>query len=65
MRSLRRRRHGVRELAVAERPPVLKAYLDLYALEVQRFFPLAKGSPVEAFAPVAARYPVFELRPLD
>ncbi len=64
-RSLRRRRHAVRELAVAERPPVLKAYLDLYALEVQRFFPVAKGSPVEAFAPVAARYPVFEIRPLD
>lgn len=65
VRSLRRRRHGVRELAVAERPPILKAYLDLYALEVQRFFPIAKGSPVEAFTPLAARYPVFEICPLD
>jgi hypothetical protein len=65
VRGLRRRRHAVRELAVPERPAVLKAYLDLYALEVQRFFPVAKGSPVEAFVPLAPRYPVFEIRPLD
>jgi len=43
------------------RPLLLKAYLDRYAREVQRFFPVAKGSPVEAFEDLAPRYPVFEL----
>jgi hypothetical protein len=48
-----------------ERAPVLKAYLDRFAAEVQRFFPVPKGSPVAAFAALAARFPVFELRPPD
>jgi hypothetical protein len=47
------------------RPPVLKAYLDRYATEVQRFFPVPKGSPVALFRDIAPRYPVFELRLLD
>jgi hypothetical protein len=47
------------------RPPVLKAYLDRYAREVQRFFPIAKGSPEAAFTDLARHYPVFELQPLD
>jgi hypothetical protein len=63
VRALRRRRYAVRELAPGMRPPVLKAYLDRYASEVQRFFPISKGSPVEAFNDLAPRYPVFELSP--
>ncbi len=59
--SLRRRRYRVRELPLNERAPVRKAYLDHFALEVQRFFPVSKGSPVDAFDAFAARYPVFEL----
>jgi hypothetical protein len=47
------------------RSPILKAYLDRFAGEVQRFFPVPKGSPVEAFSELAPRYPVFELQPLD
>jgi hypothetical protein len=47
------------------RPPVLKAYLDRYASEVQRFFPIPKGSPVEAFVDLVPCYPVFELQPVD
>jgi hypothetical protein len=62
VRAWRRRHYAVRELPAAERPPVLKAYLDRFATEVQRFFPVPKGSPVEAFAAVAADYPVFELQ---
>jgi hypothetical protein len=65
VRALRRRRYAVYELAVDMRPPVLKAYLDRYAGEVQRFFPVAKGSSVEAFVPLAPRYPVFALQPLQ
>jgi hypothetical protein len=64
-RAMRRRRYGVRELPADARPPILKAYLDRFANEVQRFFPVAKGSAVEAFNDLATRYPVFELLPLE
>jgi hypothetical protein len=60
-----RRRYGVRELPPDRRAPVLKAYLDSYSREVQRFFPVPKGSPVTAFAELAPRFPVFELTPID
>jgi deazaflavin-dependent oxidoreductase (nitroreductase family) len=55
-------RHALRELGDDEKPDVLKAYLDAYKRQVQRFFPIEAGSPVEAFRPLAARYPAFELR---
>src|SRR5213083_2868532 len=51
----------LRALADAEKPEVLKAYLDRFKMTVQRYFPIPAGSPVERFAPVAAGYPVFEL----
>ena len=63
-RAMRRQRYTVRELPAQERPPVLKAYLDRFATEVQRFFPIPKGSPPSAFVDLAAGYPVFELRPI-
>jgi hypothetical protein len=47
------------------RSPIVKAYLERFAGEVQRFFPIPKGSAVEAFNDLAPRYPVFELEPLD
>lgn len=53
----------LRALSEAERPPILKAYLDRFRREVQRFFPVPAGSPVEAFAPLTHRYPAFELLP--
>jgi hypothetical protein len=65
VRAMRRRRYAARELSPSLRPPVLKAYLDRFAGEVQRFFPVPKGSPVESFNDLAPRYPVFELQPLD
>ena len=46
-----------------EKPEILKAYLDRFALTVQRYFPVPAGSPVDAFRPLADRYPVFELIP--
>jgi deazaflavin-dependent oxidoreductase (nitroreductase family) len=45
----------------SEKPPILKAYLDRFKAEVQRYFSVAAGSPPEAFAPVALYYPAFEL----
>jgi hypothetical protein len=65
VRALRRQRYAVHEILGETRPPILKAYLDRFATEVQRFFPIPKGSPVEAFADLAPRYPVFELQPLN
>jgi deazaflavin-dependent oxidoreductase (nitroreductase family) len=53
----------VREVGPAERPELLKAYLDRFALTVQRYFPIPRGSTASEFAPIAERYPVFELTP--
>ena len=64
-RAMRRRRYVARELPPDQRPPVLKAYLDRFAVEVQRFFPIPKGSAVGAFSDLAPRYPVFELTASD
>jgi hypothetical protein len=47
-RAMRRHRYAARELPPSMRPPVLKAYLDRFASEVQRFFPVPKGSAMEA-----------------
>lgn len=55
-------RYHLHEVGNNEKPEILKAYLDTYKRQVQRFFPVVAGSPVEAFTPLAARYPAFELR---
>jgi deazaflavin-dependent oxidoreductase (nitroreductase family) len=57
----RREEFAVREVAPAQRPELLKAYLDRFALTVQRYFPLPRESPASEFGPIAERYPVFEL----
>lgn len=56
-------RHSYRLLAIpdSDKPQYLKAYLDRFKTTVQRYFPVAAGSDVQAFASVAADYPVFEL----
>jgi deazaflavin-dependent oxidoreductase (nitroreductase family) len=51
----------LRSISDPEKPPILKAYLDQYKREVQRYFPVTAGSPPEAFTNVAASYPAFEL----
>ncbi len=56
-----RRQFRLQAVNEAERPPFLKAYLDRFRPEVQRYFPVRADSPVEAFVPLAANYPVFEL----
>jgi deazaflavin-dependent oxidoreductase (nitroreductase family) len=60
-RGRRRMNFKLRSLADAEKPPILKAYLDRFKLTVQRYFPIAAGSPVADFEPLVGRYPVFEL----
>jgi len=51
----------VRELADADKPEIIKAFLDRFASQVQRFFDVPAGSPADAFRAVASRTPVFEL----
>jgi deazaflavin-dependent oxidoreductase (nitroreductase family) len=53
----------LRALSDQEKPEILKAYLDRFKSEVQRFFEVPAGSPVEAFAEVVASHPAFELIP--
>ena len=56
-----REEYAVRELPVAERALPLKEFLDRFAMSVQRFYPVKKGSPVGAFEECAKIMPVFEL----
>lgn len=58
-------RQGFRLRAIADREKllVLRTYLDRFKRFVQRYFPVPAGAPPEAFAPIAERYPVFELLP--
>jgi deazaflavin-dependent oxidoreductase (nitroreductase family) len=51
----------VRELADADKPEVIKAFLDRFKSQVQRFFDVPAGSPADAFRATASRTPVFEL----
>ena len=62
-RGSSRRAYRVRAVPDAEKAPVLSVYLERFSSVVQRHFPLPAGSPPAAFAPITARYPVFELLP--
>jgi deazaflavin-dependent oxidoreductase (nitroreductase family) len=57
----KRLRFHLRPIPEAESPEILKAYLDKFQREVQRYFPVPAGSPPEAFVEIAAVYPAFEL----
>jgi deazaflavin-dependent oxidoreductase (nitroreductase family) len=56
-----RLRFRLRSLPDAEKPEILKAYLDAFKREVQTYFPVAAGSPVKAFTSLTSSYPAFEL----
>jgi len=60
------RREAVRldEVDVADRPPILKRYLQL-APGARPHIPIDRHAPVEAFAEVAARIPVFRITALS
>jgi deazaflavin-dependent oxidoreductase (nitroreductase family) len=51
----------LRPIPDADKPEILKAYLDNFKREVQRYFPVPAGSPVQAFGELAPSYPAFEL----
>ena len=52
----------IHPLADADKPRILKSYLDRFHREVQRYFPVAAGSDEQAFVAIAPSYPAFELR---
>jgi deazaflavin-dependent oxidoreductase (nitroreductase family) len=56
-----RQRFRLRPIPDADKPVILEAYLDRFKKEVQRYFPVAAGSPVESFRELAESYPAFEL----
>ena len=57
----KRERFRLRALSDQEKPEILKAYLDQFKREVQRYFPVPAGSPVESFRQLVESYPAFEL----
>ena len=59
----KREKFGLHALSDQQKPVILKAYLDQFRREVQRYFPVAAGSPVEAFRELVQSYPAFELIP--
>lgn len=64
-RVRRQQRFALRPVPDEEKPEILKAYLDRFAAAVQRYFPVTAGSPPEAFAPIAANFPAFDLLLLE
>lgn len=60
-RGRTRQSFRLRPLSDAEKPAILKAYLDAFRREVQRYFSVPAGSPPQAFAELAQSYPAFEL----
>jgi hypothetical protein len=63
-RGKQRPKFKLRALSDQEKPEILKAYLDQFKREVQRYFPVPAGSPTEAFRDVLDSYPAFELIPV-
>jgi len=59
----KRQQFRLRALSDQEKPEILKAYLDQFKREVQRYFPVQAGSPVEVFRELVQNYPAFELMP--
>jgi len=62
-RGFSRRAYRLRPIPEGDKSELLQAYLDRFRMTVQRYFPVPAGSPAEAFAGLAADYPVFELIP--
>lgn len=60
-RGSTRQQFRLRAIPDTEKPPILKAYLDSFKAEVQRYFTVPAGSPPEAFGNLASFYPAFEL----
>ena len=58
-------RYRFSEVDASARPPILALYLSTFRSQVQGFFSVKAGEPLEAFAKIASRHPVFQLIPLE
>ena len=56
-----RQTFALRPIPDADKPELLKLYLERFATAVQRYFPVPAGSELPAFLKLAPHYPVFEL----
>jgi deazaflavin-dependent oxidoreductase (nitroreductase family) len=63
VRGGKRTEFAVRAVPDADKPAIIKAYVERFKLTVQRYFPVPATAPISEFEPIAARYPVFELIP--
>ena len=54
-------RYGLEELSDAEKPAILREYLERYKSAVQQYFTVQAGVAEEEFVPIAGHYPVFRL----
>jgi deazaflavin-dependent oxidoreductase (nitroreductase family) len=61
-RGSTRQKYRLRPIPDSEKPAILKAYLDTFKREVQTYFSVPAGSPVEAFSELTSSYPAFELQ---
>ena len=61
VKGTRREEVSLSAITDNEKPDILKAYLDRYRRTVQKYFPIAAGSPAKEFEPLAEQYPVFEI----
>jgi deazaflavin-dependent oxidoreductase (nitroreductase family) len=59
----KQQRFRLRPIPDADKPEILKAYLDNFKREVQTYFPVPAGSPPQAFTDLVQSYPAFELIP--
>ena len=57
----KRLRFRLRPIPDADKPTILKAYLDTFKRELQGYFMIPAGSPPDAFVAIASSYPAFEL----
>jgi hypothetical protein len=56
-----RRRVRLEEISADQRPPILKAYLDKTWRATQQHIEVNRTAPVEEFARIADRHPVFRI----
>jgi deazaflavin-dependent oxidoreductase (nitroreductase family) len=61
----RSQRYRVRSVDLAQRPPILKRYLEAYTPTVQRYFAVQAGVPESDFLKIADQHPVFEVQALE
>jgi deazaflavin-dependent oxidoreductase (nitroreductase family) len=62
-RGSKRQSFRLRTLPDADKPEILKAYLDTFKSQVQSYFSVPAGSPLQAFAEIIQNHPAFELIP--